>query len=76
MVTKSVLFIENTKGGEVAKKMRELMKRLDPKLGFMIKTVERSGTSLLKVPTWQPVEQSTMWPHRLYYLWPRSRAPP
>ena len=34
--TKSVLFMEHTKEGELARKMRDLMKRLAPKLGFSI----------------------------------------
>ena len=38
--------VEHTKEGELARRMRELMKRLAPMLGFSIKIVERTGKSL------------------------------
>ena len=44
--TKSVLFVENTEEGEFMSRMKELMKRLSPSLGFKIKIVERNGSSL------------------------------
>ena len=44
--TKTVLFVEYTEGGELASRLRELMKRLAPALGFNIKVVERAGAAL------------------------------
>ena len=44
--TKSVFFVENTEEGELMSRMKELMRRLTPSLGFKIKIVERSGSSL------------------------------
>ena len=43
---KSVLFIENTEGGEFLTRMKELTRRLSSSLGFGIKVVERCGSSL------------------------------
>ena len=43
---KSVLFVEQTKGGELASNLRNLLTRLAPTLGFGIKVVERAGASL------------------------------
>ena len=43
---KSVLFCEYTAEGELANKLRELMKRLGGVLGFTIKVVERTGRTL------------------------------
>ena len=43
---KTVLFVEYTKGGELATRLRELSNRLAPILGFKIKIVERAGTPL------------------------------
>ena len=44
--TAAVLFVENTKGGELAERMRTTLKRIEPILGYRIKVVERSGTPL------------------------------
>ena len=44
--TRSVLFVEQTPHGELARQLRELMSRLEPTLGFRIKIVERAGKSL------------------------------
>ena len=44
--TAAVLFVENTKGGILAKNLREVMERLKPILGYSIKVVERAGTPL------------------------------
>ena len=44
--TAAVLFVENTKGGELAERMRTTLKRIEPILGYSIKVVERSGTPL------------------------------
>ena len=44
--TKSVLFVESTPGGVLAKQLRELLERLQHHLGAKIKVVERTGTPL------------------------------
>ena len=46
MEHKTVLFIENTKDGELAKRMKELTRRIAPSIGFGIKIVERTGATL------------------------------
>ena len=43
---RSVLFVEQTPGGELAKRLREQIKTLQPIMGFNIKVVERAGSSL------------------------------
>ena len=43
---KSVLFVEQTVGGELAKRLRELLHRLAPVMGFAVKVVERMGATL------------------------------
>ena len=43
---KTVLFIEQTPMGELGRRLRELMNRLAPILGFTVKIVERNGSSL------------------------------
>ena len=43
---RTVLFLEYSNGGELARRMKELMKRLAPMLGFGIKIVERAGRTL------------------------------
>ena len=44
--TAAVLFVENTKDGELAKELREVMGRIEDKLWYKVKIVERSGTPL------------------------------
>ena len=44
--TRSVLFVEQTPHGELAKQLRELLVRLEATMGFKIKVVERAGMSL------------------------------
>ena len=46
--TSAVLFVENTKDGALARKLRELVERIQYILGFRIKIVEneRAGTPL------------------------------
>ena len=44
--TSAVLFVENTKDGALARKLRELVERIQYILGFRIKIVERPGTPL------------------------------
>ena len=46
---KTVLFVEYTEGGELAGRLRELMKRLAPVIGFGVRVVERTGTSLKNI---------------------------
>ena len=43
---RSVLFVEQTPGGELASRLKELFRRLEPTLGFWLKVVERTGRSL------------------------------
>ena len=43
---KTVMFVEFTKNGELAKNMRELLARLEAVIGFRVKVVERAGASL------------------------------
>ena len=42
----SVIFVDQSRRGELASKMRETLKRLEPLLGFKMKVVENAGTSL------------------------------
>ena len=44
--TTAVIFVDNTKDGELARKMRDVIERLEDILGYRIKVVERSGTPL------------------------------
>ena len=44
--TAAVLFVENTKDGELAKELREVMGRIEDKLWYKVNIVERSGTPL------------------------------
>ena len=44
--TAAVLFVENSKGGELARNIREVLGRIQNILGFKIKVVERAGTPL------------------------------
>ena len=46
MEQKTVLFVENTKDGELTKRLKELMKRIGPSIGFGVKVVERTGATL------------------------------
>ena len=43
---KSILFVEQSPEGELAKRMREVLKSMEPTLGFKIKVVERGGQPL------------------------------
>ena len=42
----TVLFVEQTANGELAMRLREMFKRLEPTLGFTVKTVEKTGSKL------------------------------
>ena len=42
---KSLMFVEQTEMGELARRLRDLMTRISPTLGFSIKIVERTGTN-------------------------------
>ena len=44
--TRTVLFVENTPGGGLAKSLREIMERIQNILGYRVKIVERAGTPL------------------------------
>ena len=43
---KSVLFVEQTPDGELARRLREVLQRLSPVMGFAVKVVERNGRTL------------------------------
>ena len=43
---KSVLFLEQSPDGSLAKMMREVLRAMEPALGFRVKVVERTGQSL------------------------------
>ena len=43
---KSVLFVEQTREGELGKQLRDVVQRLAPVMGFAIKIVERTGSNL------------------------------
>ena len=42
----TVLFVEYSRGGELASRLRELTKKLEKVVGFSVKIVERAGTTL------------------------------
>ena len=46
--TKSVLFVPYTQGGGLAKRLREMFKRLEGIIGGGVKVVERTGTALAR----------------------------
>ena len=43
---RTVLFVEQTPGGELAARLRELLTRLEPLLGFKVKVAERWGRTI------------------------------
>ena len=46
--TRSVLFVDQTPGGELAKQVREKLRDLEPILGYRLRVVERTGRNLLR----------------------------
>ena len=46
MKTRAVLFVEQTPRGELASRIREVIKRLEPTLGYSLKVAERTGRSI------------------------------
>ena len=44
--TRTVLFVEQTPGGKLARSLREVLKRIEGILGFKVKVVERTGSTL------------------------------
>ena len=54
--TRSVLFVPQTPGGELAKRTREVLERLQPILGYKVRVVERTGTGLQ-----QKLSQTSIW---------------
>ena len=44
-----MLFVDQTKGGKLAKELREIIKRLEGIIGFGIKVVERTGSKLKNI---------------------------
>ena len=66
---KTVLFIEQTANGELGKRLRELMSRLAPIMGFGVKIVERNGRTLKKpVLTISSVGRHPMWEGEVCHL--------
>ena len=53
---RTILFVEQTVMGELGRRLRELMTRLAPILGFRVKIVERTGSSLKS-----QFPQSSLW---------------
>ena len=47
--TRSVIFVEQTKDGRLAKDIREVLLRLEGMLGFKFKVVERAGAALKRI---------------------------
>ena len=56
MELKSVLFVEHTKDGELSRRLREVIGRMAPMLGFSVKVVERTGRTLKSC-----FPQSSLW---------------
>ena len=46
MKTRTVIFVEQTRDGALAKALREVATRLEGMIGFRVKVVERTGSSL------------------------------
>ena len=46
MEQKTVLSVEQTRNGELAKRLREALRGMEHTLGFRVKVVERTGRSL------------------------------
>ena len=46
LVTRAVLFIEQTPHGELARLVKDLLHRLEPMLGFKLRVVERTGSTM------------------------------
>ena len=44
--TKTILFVAQTPRGELARRMRETIRNMEPTLGFKVKVVERAGQTL------------------------------
>ena len=60
MKTRTVLFVEQTRDGLLAKSIREVLTRLEGLLGFKVKVVERAGTSLRNLmPNTNPCGQGS-----------------
>ena len=47
--TRTILFVEQTRDGKLAKELREVFRRLEGILGFRVKVVERTGSSLKSI---------------------------
>ena len=46
---RTVLFVDNTEGGELTQRMKDLSRRLARSIGFGVKIVERNGSSLKSI---------------------------
>ena len=47
MVTRAVLFVEQSPMGELARQVKEQVRRLEPILGYKVRVVERTGRKIL-----------------------------
>ena len=54
--TRAVLFLEQTPNGELSRRVKELLGRLEPVLGFRLRVAERTGRSLQSL-----LHQATIW---------------
>ena len=58
----TVLFVEYSRGGSLQKRMREVVDRLSPMLGFSMRVTERGGTPPLVTSIQQkPLVWRTLW---------------
>ena len=58
---RSVLLVENTGDGELARRIREVIQRLTPSLGFCVKVVERTGATLQSKFTRKSLLNKNLW---------------
>ena len=58
---RSVLLVENTGDGELARRIREVIQRLTPSLGFGVKVVERTGATLQSKFTRKSLLNKNLW---------------
>ena len=62
----TVIFVEQSRRGELASKTRETLQRLEPLLGFKMKVVENAGTSLGNLlSNKKPLDRKQVWKDQL-----------
>ena len=49
MKTRTILFVEETNQGKLAKDFREVIKRIEGIIGFKVKVVEKTGSKLKNI---------------------------